>query len=448
MRLLRHVGEFAIGLVLAAIVFFVLAEQGLKKWVSGRRATAYLEWALREALGSPVRFSSAEWKAPAEITLHDLRVDNPATRLAPTLFAAKRARFEYSLPSLLTKGFYLRRARLEEPSFACQMDQEGRLLLPLIDEDPAKPGSPLILARTRLVPWRVGSVDIENGSAILLFPDGSPLLEAGQISTCGPFQEKTGLVSGNGTFVAGWMRVLGRFSCAQLLAQYKVDASRLTFSHVQALSGGGRIDATLCQLPSNGSGGDFGLRLKATDLDLHEFLSALGNDAAAARGRLSLDLDSRGRPLAAKSLAGQGSFSVKTGHVEKVSLFSALATLLRESSLAQPDFSECSGKFRIQDGAVTFSDLLFQSANFSLSGEGSVAFDSSLRLVLRVHLKDSLIHRLPDLLARQLRFLQDRSQAIVLTMGGTIQKPEARLSENLALQWKISGLHSSSPVLP
>jgi uncharacterized protein involved in outer membrane biogenesis len=438
-RLLRHLGEFAIGLVLAAIVFFFLAEQGLKRWVSGRRAAAYLEWALGEALGSPVRFSSAQWKPPAEITLHDLRIDNPATQAAPALFSAKEARFEYSLPSLLTKGFYLRRARLEAPSFACQMDQDGRLLLPLIDEDPAKPGSPLILARARLVPWRVGSLDIENGRAVLLLSDGSPLLEAGQISACGPLQEKAGLVSGSGTFAAGWMRILGRVSCQQLLAQYKIHASRLILSQVQALASGGRVEAALSQLPADAPGGNFGLRLKITDLDLHEFLTALQSNAQVARGRLTLDLDSRGRPLVAKSFTGQGSFSVQNGQIENISLFSALASIFRESSLAQPAFSECAGRFRIQEGAVTFSNVNFDSPHFSLSGEGSVAFDSSLRLVLRVHLKDSLFRRLPDLMARQLRFLQDRSQAIVLTMRGTIQNPEAKLLENLALQSKDSG---------
>lgn len=417
---------------MAATVFFFLAEQGLKRWVSGRRAAAYLEWALGEALGGPVRFSSAEWKPPAEITLHDLRIDNPATQAAPALFSAKDARFEYSLPSLLTKGFYLRRARLETPNFAFQMDQDGRLLLPLIDEDPAKPGSPLLLARARLVPWRVGSLDIEDGRAVLLLPDGAPLVEAGQISACGPLQEKTSLLSGNGTFAAGWMRILGRFSCQQLLAQYKIEASRLVLSHVQALANGGRIEAALAQLPADAPGGMFGLHLKITDLDLHEFLSALHNNTQAARGRLSLDFDSRGRPLVAKSFTGQGSFSVKNGHIENISLFSALATIFRESSLAQPDFSQCAGQFRIQEGAITFSNLNFDSTQFSLSGEGSVAFDSSLRLLLRVHLKDSLLHQLPDLIARQLRFLQDRSQSIVLTMRGTIQNPEAKLLENLA----------------
>ncbi|WP_020494478.1 AsmA-like C-terminal region-containing protein [Verrucomicrobium sp. 3C] len=436
MRLLRHVGEFVIGLVLAAIVFFFLAEQGLKRWVSGRRAAAYLEWAIREALGGPVRFSSAEWKPPAEITLQDLWVDNPASQAAPALFSAKEARFEYSLPSLLTKGFYLRRARLDRPSFSSQMDREGRLLLPLIDEDPARPGSPLILARARLVPWRVGSLDIANGRAVLLLPDGMPLVEAGQISACGPLEEKRGLLYGTGTFAATWMRILGRFSCDQLLAQYKIDASRLALSHVQALASGGQIEAALSQLPSNAPGGIFGLRLKITDLDLHEFLSVLCNNGQAASGRLSLDLDSRGRLLVAKSFAGQGSFAVKNGHIENISLFSALATIFREGSLAQPAFSECSGQFRIQEGAVTFSNLDFDSPHFSLSGEGSVAFDSSLRFVLRVHLKDSLLHQLPELIARQLRFLQDRSQAIVLTMRGTIQNPEAKLVEKLALRSK------------
>ncbi|VVM05873.1 hypothetical protein MAMC_00842 [Methylacidimicrobium cyclopophantes] len=436
MRLFRHIGEFAIGLILAAIAFFFLAEQGLKQWVSGRRAAAYLEWALGEALGSPVRFSSAEWKPPAEITLRDLQVDNPASPMAPALFVAKKARFEYSLPSLLTKGFYLRRARLETPTFASQVDKEGRLLLPLIDEDPAKPGSPLILARARLVPWRVDSLDIENGRAVLLLPDGSPLVEAGQISTCGPLQEKSGLVSGKGTLAAGWMRILNRFSCTQLLAQYKIDASRLVLSNMQALANGGRIDAGLSQLPSDAPGGNFALRLKVTDLDLHDFLSLLQNNTQAARGRLTLDLESRGRPLTPKSFSGQGSFSVKDGRIENVSLFSALAGMFRESSLARPEFSECTGQFRIQEGAVTFSNLLFQSENFSLSGEGSVAFDSSLRLVLRIHLKEPLFHRLPELLARQLRLLQDRSQAIVLTMRGTIQNPEANLSGNLALRAK------------
>lgn len=447
MRLLRHIGEFAIGLLLAAIVFFVLAEQGLKQWVSGRRAAAYLEWALGEALGSAVRFSSAQWKPPAEITLRDLRVDNPASQIAPVLFFSKEARFEYSLPSLLTKGFYLHRARLEAPVFSSQMDEQGRLLLPLIDEDPTKPGSPLILSRARLVPWRVGSLDIEGGRALLLLPDGSPLVEAERISTNGPLREKGGRVSGKGTFAAGSLRVLGRISCTQLLAAYKIDDSRLTLSQLEALSNGGRIEASLSQLPSDSSGGDFALHLHVTDLDLHEFLSALRDGGQTAQGRLSLDIDSRGRPLAPKSFAGQGSFSVKNGHVENVSLFSALANIFRESSLAQPDFSECTGQFRIQEGAVNFSNLLFRSTGFSLSGEGSVAFDSSLRLVLRVHLQDSLLHRLPDLVARQLRFLQDRSQAIVLTMRGTIQNPKANLLENLALR-SVDPAQLSSLVTP
>ncbi|QSR84889.1 AsmA-like C-terminal region-containing protein [Methylacidimicrobium sp. B4] len=434
MRLLRHLGEFAIGLVLAAIVFFFLAEEALKQWVSGRRAAAYLEWALGEALGSSVRFSSAGWKAPAEITLHDLRIDNPASEIAPAVIAAKEARFEYSLPSLLTKGFYLRRARLEAPTFSFQLDKEGRLLLPLIDEDPTRPGSPLILSRARLVPWRVGSLDIANGSAVLLLPDRSPLVEIGQMFTNGPLQEKRGLVSGKGTVTAGWMRVLGRFSCSQLLAQYSIDASRLILSRLQAASLGGRIETSLTQLPSDSPAGDFGFHLKGADLNLREFLAALRYNEQSAQGRLSVELDSRGQPLSPKTFAGRGSFCVRDGHVENISLFSALATTFRESSLAQPVFSECSGQFRIQEGAVTFSNLLFRSPSFSLSGEGSVAFDSSLRLVLRVHLQDSLLHRLPELIARQLRFLQDRSQAIILTMKGTIQNPEAHLLENLALR--------------
>ena len=96
---------------------------------------------------------------------------------------------------------------------------------------------------------------------------------------------------------------------------------------------------------------------------------------------------------------------------------------------------------------MNFSNLLFRSTNFSLTGEGSVAFDSSLRLVLRIQLQDSLLHRLPEMIARQLRFLQDRSQAIVLTMRGTIQNPKANLLENFA-QHAVDPSRLSSLVIP
>lgn len=434
MRLLRHIGEFAIGLLLAAIVFFVLAEQALKQWVSGRRAAVYLEWAIGEALGGSVRFSSAEWKPPAEITLDDLRIDNPASESAPALLAARQASFEYSLASLLTKGFYLHRARLEAPVFALQLDRNGRLLLPLVDEDPAKPGSPLLLSRARLFPWRVGSLDIADGRLVLLSPDRSPFLEIGGMSANGPLEEKRGLLSGRGTVTADSLRILDRVSCQQLLAQYAIEASRLVLSHFQATSFGGRLEGSLTQLPSDSGAGYFRARLAANGLDLRALLSAICYNRQTAQGRLSAELDSCGRFFSPKTLAGQGSFSVKDGCVENIALFSALAAALRQSSIARPDFSECTGQFRIQEGTVTFANLLFRSPNFSLSGEGSVAFDSSLRLVLRVHLQDSLLHQLPEMITRQLRFLQDRSQAIVLSMQGTIQNPEAHLFENLALR--------------
>lgn len=180
-------------------------------------------------------------------------------------------------------------------------------------------------------------------------------------------------------------------------------------------------------------------------LQLGPALDALGSDQVSISGTAGMDFAMGGRgfslPDLTKALEGVGHVAVKDGKIEGVNLIQEALSSLQVVGLS-PDnvkataFSMIETDLTIKEGIINVQRLLMDSHDFQATGEGTVGFDQTLHLKVKLNLSQALSQKISGSSPAARLALAGGRLNLPLLITGTVQAPSYGL-DSKALTGKV-----------
>jgi uncharacterized protein involved in outer membrane biogenesis len=152
----------------------------------------------------------------------------------------------------------------------------------------------------------------------------------------------------------------------------------------------------------------------------------------AVSGTAAADIAVAGRgfsqPELARALEGPGHVEIKEGRIDGVNLTGEALALLKVAgiSLDQANataFSTLETDFMIKQGIVHVQKLLADSHDFQATGNGTVGFDQTLKLLVNLNLSQTMSHKIAGSSPVAKVAMKDGRLRLPLVITGTVQNP-------------------------
>jgi hypothetical protein len=234
------------------------------------------------------------------------------------------------------------------------------------------------------------------------------------------------VVTGNAS--ADRMKV-GDLDLERVRTPFRLERKILTLEPIEFLAYGGREHGTV-SVDLRGRVPRYTVRSSLVDLDVRRALAATTNVTNVLHGaaRVSGNLRGEGYGTAAvqRSLAGTIRFDLTDGVIRGFPALSAIGRALGATAQAGENtaFERLTGSATLGGGRARTRDLVIQSGELLLAGEGTIGFDRTLDLRMVATLSPALSSRLGGRLGLLTR-LADRQGRISLplTVRGTAAAP-------------------------
>jgi hypothetical protein len=163
-------------------------------------------------------------------------------------------------------------------------------------------------------------------------------------------------------------------------------------------------------------------------------LTAATSSSSSANLSGSLDVQSKWRGIETGELTGEGDAQLSDGKLSNVKMLQDLGSAVHIDELKDPDISKATTHFIVHNRYITFNGLQVASQLFSLTGNGTVAFDGALHADLVLLLTRDAMSRLPKQVAQAFVQQPDGTGSIGFQVNGTTSNPSTDLPERLVLQ--------------
>ena len=180
-------------------------------------------------------------------------------------------------------------------------------------------------------------------------------------------------------------------------------------------------------------------------LQLGPALDALGSDQVSISGTAGMDFAMGGRgfslPDLTKALEGVGHVAVRDGKIEGVNLLQEAISILKVAGISLDNakataFSTIETDLAIKNGMINVQRLLMDSHDFQAMGEGTIGFDQTLNLKVKLNLSQALSHKLTGSSPAARLALTGGRLNVPLLITGTVQAPSYGL-DSKALTGKV-----------
>ncbi|MDE3049694.1 MAG: AsmA family protein [Nitrospirota bacterium] len=228
----------------------------------------------------------------------------------------------------------------------------------------------------------------------------------------------------------------------QMAAELKGQEARVNNLSFQLFGGHTKAQAGMTLDPS---APPFNGKVVVQGLQLGPALDALGSDQVSISGTAGMNFAMVGRgfslPDLTKALEGVGHVAVKDGKIEGVNLIQEALSLLQLVGLS-PDnvkvtaFSTIETDLRIKEGIINVQRLLMDSHDFQATGEGTVGFDQTLNLKVKLNLSQALSQKISGSSQAARLALAGGRLNVPLLVTGTVQAPSYGL-DSKALTGKV-----------
>lgn len=228
----------------------------------------------------------------------------------------------------------------------------------------------------------------------------------------------------------------------EVAAELKGQEARVNNLSFQLFGGHAKAQAGMTQDPA---APPFIGKVVVEGLQLGPALDALGSDQVSVSGTAGMDFAVGGRgfslPDLTKALEGVGHMAVKDGKIEGVNLLREALSLLQIVGLS-PDnvkvtaFSTVETDLAIKEGIINVQRLLMDSNDFQATGEGTVGFDQTLNLKVKLNLSQALSQKITGSSPAAKLVLAGGRPNVPLLITGTVQEPSYRL-DSKALTDKV-----------
>lgn len=167
-------------------------------------------------------------------------------------------------------------------------------------------------------------------------------------------------------------------------------------------------------------------------LQLGPALDALGSDQVAISGTAGMDFTMGGRGFSlldlTKALEGVGHVAVRDGKIEGVNLIQEALSRLQVVGLSLDNvtatvFSTIETDLAVKAGIITVQRLLIDSHDFQATGEGTVGFDQTVKLKVKLNLSQALSQKITGSSPVARLALAGGRLSVPLLITGTVQAP-------------------------
>lgn len=189
----------------------------------------------------------------------------------------------------------------------------------------------------------------------------------------------------------------------------------------------------------------FNGKIVVQGIQLGPALDALGSDQVSISGTAGMDLAISGRGFSPQDLSGAlegvGHIAVKDGKIEGVNLIQEGLSLLQIVGLSRDDvrvtaFSTIETDLAIKEGIVYVQRLFVDSHDFQATGDGTVGFDQTLNLKVKLNLSQALSQKITrSVPGARLALAGDRLN-VPLLITGNLKSPSYWL-DSRALTSKV-----------
>lgn len=176
----------------------------------------------------------------------------------------------------------------------------------------------------------------------------------------------------------------------------------------------------------------FNGRVIVQGLQLGPALDALGSDQVAISGTAGMDFTMGGRGFSlldlTKALEGVGHVAVRDGKIEGVNLIQEALSRLQVVGLSLDNvtatvFSTIETDLAVKAGIITVQRLLIDSHDFQATGEGTVGFDQTVKLKVKLNLSQALSQKITGSSPVARLALAGGRLSVPLLITGTVQAP-------------------------
>jgi AsmA protein len=182
-------------------------------------------------------------------------------------------------------------------------------------------------------------------------------------------------------------------------------------------------------------------------LQLGPALNAVAAAQVSISGTAGADLALQGRgfsmPDLTKTLEGTSRFAVKDGTIEGVNLLQEAISILKVAGISLDNakatvFSTIETDLAIKEGIINVQRLLMDSHDFQATGEGTVGFDQTLNLKVKLSLSQALSQKITVSSPAARLALAGGRVNVPLLITGTVQAPLYGL-DSKALTGRVQG---------
>ena len=206
----------------------------------------------------------------------------------------------------------------------------------------------------------------------------------------------------------------------------EVKLSALSFQLFEGqVKGQGKLATGSDAPPFNGTVVIQGVQLGPT-------LDAVATTQLSVSGTAGADLALKGRgfsmPDLTKALEGTGHLAVKDGKIEGANLLQEAISILKVAGINLDNskvtaFSTIETDLAINQGTVNVQRLLMDSHDFQATGGGTIGFDQTLNLTMKLNLSQDLSQKIAGASPVAKLALKEGRLILPLTIGGTVHAP-------------------------
>ena len=391
-----------------------------------------------QSIGSPVQVDGIDFDVWHGIKLRGFVTQIDASRTGgqgALKVNVAQVNCSYSLWDLLAWKLRLTGIVLDQPQILLTKQPTEPLQTapaPGDNTSAATPGSPATGAPASsgaLFQFVLDRVKVNNGSLSVLDASGEPTVALQGVNASADTSGYT-----DGKDVTGSLRVAqvsaSGLQVTNFSTPFTYHTNYLAAKPFDATAFNGRLAGDFLM---DGTAGPSVLNLNGNSLDVAQ-LTAATSSGSSAHLTGSLDFQSKWRGAESGDQYGEGDAQLTNGQLQSVKIFEDVGNILHIDELKAPLISKATTHFTVQNRVVTFTGLQLTSTLFSMTGNGTVGFDSSLNANLVLILTQSAMGRLPKQLAASFVQQPDGTGSIGFQVSGTTSNPSTNLPEKLLMQ--------------
>ncbi len=391
--------------------------------------------AASQSLGSELKITSTMYTPWEGLVLRGLSIQDP-TRPDLNMVEAAALRIRFAFFPLLQQRFVITECALFEPKLLIRQLENGSWQLPLPPlrtadiplppaETPEKPAAEKAAGptfRSELHLFRIG-----GGTLAFMDAGGRMVFKMEHANIEARIAPD---LTAEGEFRVGKANISNSLFPRKINGNFTWDGKTFDVPDISGSMAEGKLLAQYRMV--SGSEPTFTAAIQASKIQLRSLAEEAGVDPGKTEGELQGTLNLAGDPRTSESLTGKGHLELISAKLRPVEFLVKLGELLRVDELQLLTLKDAKLDITIGDKRVQVDDLILQSENLIIRGQGPVRFDGKMELEARLMVNKKLQQQLKGLIGKNFQPSEDPEyRQVPFNVTGKISSPKTDLLDKL-----------------